>query len=119
MLTTKFLANVDADFADDECKSVNFKSIQWKYPLEALKAMQIQSEKKKDEHIRLDVYFDLEEANRILKDDYGSNTKLKKDMYKIKFVDLNTLRDFVFHLKRLYHMHRLSKVARDKNRTGP
>lgn len=63
--------------------------------------------------MRLIVYFDLPEMNRILREQYGAKKDQKKDKRTIKFVDLNTLRDFVFHLKRLYHLHRRSKIAQD------
>jgi len=117
VLTTKFLVNVEAEF-NENCDDVTFKDIKWKYPLEALKAVQVENTKKVKDHIRLDVHFDLVEANRVMAQ-HGAKKKLKKEMYTIKFVDLHTLRDFVFHLKRLYHLHRLSKVARDTGREGP
>jgi len=46
-----------------------------------------------------------------LREQYGAKKDQKKDKRTIKFVDLRTLRDFVFHLKRLYHLHRRSKIA--------
>ena len=112
VLTTHNMVNVEADF-NNECTEANFKKMKWKVPLAALKAMQIEEKRKEGEMMRLKLYFDLPEMNRILRENYGATKDQKKDKRTIKFVDLNTLRDFVFHLKRLYHLHRRSKIAKD------
>ena len=53
------------------------------------------------------------ELNRIMAK-FGAKKAQKKDKRALKFVDRGTLRDFVFHLKRLYHLHRRSKPAREE-----
>ncbi len=51
--------------------------------------------------------------------EYGAEKKQKKDKRALKFVDRGTLRDFVFHLKRLYHLHRRSAPARMNGKERP
>ena len=106
------MINVEGDF-NPTCTGVTFKSTKWKVPLASLKAMQIGQNAKKGDLARLEIFFDLAELNRIMMGTYGAKKPQKKDQRKLKFVDLRTLRDFVFHLKRIYHLHRRSKVARE------
>jgi len=65
-------------------------------------------------YFKLTVFFDLPKLNEIMQS-YGAKKLQKKDKRALKFVDRGTLRDFVFHLKRLYHLHRRSKLASDAN----
>jgi len=65
--------------------------------------------------MKLTVFFDLQELNKIMTG-FGAKKPQKKNKRALKFVDRVTLRDFVFHLKRLYHLHRRSKPAREQNK---
>ena len=114
MLTNNFMINVEADF-DKNCEAVEFKALKWKVPLAALTKMQIEVS---GEYFKLSVFFDLNELNAIMAK-YGAEKKQKKDKRALKFVDRGTLRDFVFHLKRLYHMHRRSRDAKDNGLERP
>ena len=105
------MINVEADF-NDTCTEAKFKSMKWKVPLAALKAIQIEAS---GTYFKLQLYFDLPELNRIMAE-FGAKKPQKKDKRALKFVDRGTLRDFVFHLKRLYHLHRRSRPAREAYR---
>ena len=107
--------NVEAEFTDKTCTQVNFKSFKWKVPLAAIKAMQIEE---KSGVFKLTITFDLPELEKIMRE-YGATKIKKKPQRAIKFVDRATLRDFVFHLKRLYHLKRRSKAAKDANMQWP
>ena len=96
--------NVEADF-DKTCENANFKETKWRVPLAALKALQMEES---GNYFKLTVFFDLEKVND---PKYKWKKPQKKDKRALKFVDRTTLRDFVFHLKRLYHHHRRSKNA--------
>lgn len=113
MLSNYFMINVEADF-NDNCTEAKFKAIKWKVPLAALQALQIEEN---GPQLKLVVFFDLAELNQIMAQ-FGSKKPQKKNKRALKFVDRVTLRDFVFHLKRLYHFHRRSKPARENNRLG-
>ena len=114
MLSNNFMINVEADF-DKTCEKVEFKALKWKVPLAALNKMQIEAS---GDYFKLTVFFDLPELNAIMAE-YGSEKKQKKDKRALKFVDRGTLRDFVFHLKRLHHLHRRSLPARDNGKERP
>lgn len=49
------------------------------------------------------VYSDLDKQNAILVE--NKMKKIKKVERKLVFSDIAVCRDFVFHLKRLYHFH--------------
>ena len=104
------MINVEADF-NEGCTDVIFKEMKWKFPLGALKAIQIEVT---GNYFKLNLFFDKDQIVKIMSK-FGS-TKAK-DKWKVKrslkFVDRVTLRDFVFHLKRLYHLHRRSKLAQE------
>ncbi len=111
------MVNVQADF-NDLCTEATFKALKWRMPLEAVKALQIEPKGPKADYYKLTVYFDKDRMNSVMRM-YGQVKDQKKDKRALKFVDLGTLRDFAFHLKRLYHFHRRSKPAIDANKEGP
>ena len=112
VLSKEFMINVEADF-DKNCENVQFKDLKWKVPLAALKALQIEES---GSYFKLTVFFDLPKLNLIMQS-YGAKKQQKKEKRALKFVDRGTLRDFVFHLKRLYHLHRKSKLAAPAHKT--
>merc|ERR1719400_2498592 len=104
------MINVEADF-NEACTEAKFTAVKWKVPLGALKAMQIEVS---GNYFKLNLFFEQAEIIKIM-EKFGATKKKWKDKRSLKFVDRGTLRDFVFHLKRLYHLHRRSKLARDNN----
>ena len=97
------MINIEADF-NEACTDVIFKETKWKFPLGALKALQIEVT---GQYFKLNLFFDQAQIIKIMSE-FGSTKKKWKDKRSLKFVDRVTLRDFVFHLKRLYHLHRRS-----------
>jgi len=74
--------------------------MQWRHPLAALVKIEI---KKKDEKVCLVIVFDKNKQNTILQE--KQEKLMKKDKRDLLFSDLATCRDFIFHLRRLHHMH--------------
>ena len=107
------MVNIEADF-NENCTDVIFKETKWKFPLGALKAIQIEVT---GNYHKLNLTFDHAMIVKIMAE-FGSTKKKWKDKRSLKFSDRVTLRDFVFHLKRLYHLHRRSKLAQEKNNIG-
>ena len=53
-MSLMWMMNVEAGFADKECKTVNFKDLKWRVPLEALVKVQLNKDK---EYIVVSVFF--------------------------------------------------------------
>lgn len=62
ILTNDFLFNVEAEFSDKECKTVEVKSTKWKVPIMALKAIEIMH----TEYFKISAYFDLERIQQFV-----------------------------------------------------
>ena len=67
--------------------------------------------------LKITINFDLDEVNAIIDTLNLKKKKKQKDKRSLKFADAATTRDFIYHLKRIYHMHNCSKhVDFDKTR---
>jgi len=77
-----------------------FKKQKWRHPPQAIDKIIIDKDKEK---VRIQLLFDKEKQNMILKQ--ANQKMMKKDKRKLLFGDLATCRDFIFHLRRLHHLH--------------
>ena len=107
ILTKHFLINVEAEFTDNTCTDVKYDSLKWKVPIKAMNGLQLSEDK---EFLKISVFFDIDELNRVMAE-HGATKKQKKDKRSLKFADPATARDFLFHLKRLHHEHNCSKLV--------
>ena len=62
-MSLMWMMNVEAGFADKECKTVNFKDLKWRVPLEALTKVQLNKDK---EYVVVSVFFNEQKQNDIL-----------------------------------------------------
>ena len=53
-MSLMWMMNVEAGFGDKECKTVTFKDLKWRVPLEALTKVQLNKDK---EYIVVSVFF--------------------------------------------------------------
>jgi len=109
-MSLMWMMNVEAGFADKECRSVNFKDLKWRVPLEALVRVQLNKDK---EYIVVSVFFNEQKQNDILVAAGYKMVKKNKEKRKLKFMDVTAARDFLFHLKRLHHLWNRSQGRHD------
>ena len=110
VLSLMWMMNVEAGFTDSTCKSVSYKDLKWRVPLEALVRVQLDRSK---EYIVLSVYFNEQKQNDILVAAGYKMVKKDKEKRKLKFMDVSAARDFLFHLKRLHHLWNRSQGRHD------
>ena len=115
MVSLNWMYNCVADFEtdiDNYAKNpVVWKKCQWRHPLAAMTKIEI---KKKDEKVCLVILFDGDKQNTILKE--KKEKLMKKNKRDLLFADLATCRDFIFHLRRLHHLH---NFVMQNNDTAP
>ena len=110
VLSLMWMMNVEAGFSDSTCKSVSYKDLKWRVPLEALVRVQLDKSK---EYIVMSVYFNEQKQNDILVAAGYKMVKKDKEKRKLKFMDTSAARDFLFHLKRLHHLWNRSQGRHD------
>lgn len=110
ILTTRWVSNAKASF-DKLSGSVKFEKLKWKIPAAAL--LKVKLEKQADK-FNVKIFLDLEKQNQILVE-HGLK-KIKKNERKFQFSDITPCRDFIFHLKRVHHLH---NCLGPENKTPP
>ena len=108
VLTNQFIINVKADFTDKTCTSVKYSSMQWRVPIKCLSNIQFKQDK---EYFVVNIFVNLPELNQIMMQQFNAPKEQTKDKRVLKFTDISTFRDFIFHLKRLYHLHNCSRLV--------
>lgn len=103
ILSSLYMYNAIADFTDSDCRQVKFDKMKWKVPLVALTQIDLEASQVDTQYLKVTCKFNLDELNAWQKTHGGKQHK--KDKRSVKFADLATARDFLFHLKRLYHLH--------------
>jgi hypothetical protein len=58
---------------------------------------------------KISINFDLEKLNNIMMNEHGAKKAQKKNRRSLKFTNPTTTRDFIFHLKRMFHELNCSK----------
>ena len=93
-----------ADFELNKEKAVGtpvtWKKCNWKVPPQAVEKVSI--DKKKD-RVRIKIFFDQVKMNTLLAND--GLKKMKKTERTFLFGNLPSARDFLFHLRRIHHLH--------------
>ena len=69
--------------------------------------------------LKVTINFDLDEVNAIIDTLNLKKKKKQKDKRSLKFADAATTRDFIYHLKRLYHWHNCSRNVENFEKTRP
>lgn len=112
VLTNLWMFNVEAEWPDTKSPECKFKEMKWRMPIEAITHVEITQD---DGMITLTLKFDFARNNIILVS--HGYPKLPQDSCtrKLKFPDAITTRTFLFHIKRIQHMHCCSEIARKKN----
>ena len=98
ILTTRWVINVKASF-DKILGSVKFEKLKWKIPAASLTMVKIE---KSADKFNVKIITDLNKQNQLLSD--NGLKKIKKNERKFTFSDITPCRDFIFHLKRIYHL---------------
>lgn len=112
VLSTKWMYNAEAEF-DKKTKQIVFKKMKWKTPIEVIIQVILSMT---DDRITLTLMTDLDKQNEVLVQ--NGFKKIKKNKRKLQFPDVITARDFLFHIKRIYHLWNLSnpKLRNVKNK---
>ncbi|CDW87089.1 UNKNOWN [Stylonychia lemnae] len=110
MLTSFWMINAKASF-DKTNGEVKFEKMKWKIPIEAVIRVQIKESQQK---YNVKIYSEFERQNKVLVE--NNLKKIKKTERDFTFNDITTCRDFIFHLKRIYHLHNCCGVD---NKTPP
>jgi hypothetical protein len=113
VLSKIFIYNVEADFTSDDCSQIEFKSLKWRVPITAMNNLTVSYDPKKALY-KLSCFFNLAELNLFMKTNYGATKEQKKEKRTLKFLDIASCRDFLYQLKRLFHLNCVSE-ARDKS----
>ena len=109
----KWMFNAEAEF-DKKTKQIVFKKMKWKSPLESITQVILSMT---DDRITLTLMADLDRQNALLV--ANGFKKIKKNKRKLQFPDINTARDFLFHIKRIYHLWNLSKLSNSLQKYKP
>lgn len=99
VLTTRWVINAKAAF-DKVSGNIKFEKMKWKIPASAL--IKVKIEKQADK-FNVKIFTDLEKQNHVLLE--NGLKKIKKVERKFQFSDITPCRDFIFHLKRIHHIH--------------
>lgn len=103
VMTENFIFNCQAAFTDASCNDIKFQSLKWRVPLKAMKSVSMVEE---SPFVKVSIIFDLVQVNEIMDKLITSGKKKKqKEKRSLKFSNIANTRDFIFHLKRLYHLH--------------
>lgn len=95
----------------DKTGNIKFEKLKWKVPIESLTKVSIQEAGDK---FTVLIYSDKEKQNAVLTS--YNLPKIKKDVRKFTFSDITPCRDFIFNLKRIYHLHNCTGL---ENKTPP
>lgn len=79
---------------------VKFEKLKWKVPISALIRVKIEKDKDK---FNVKLYSDKDKQNEALLN--LGEKMIKKTERKFQFTDITPCRDFIYHLKRIYHLH--------------
>eukprot|EP00347_Sterkiella_histriomuscorum_P002095 403369493 len=110
LLTSFWMINAKASF-EKNGGQVKFEKTKWKIPVEAVIKVQIQGNQEK---FNVNIFSDFERQNKVLIE--NGQKKMKKTERKFTFNDITTCRDFIFHIKRIYHLHNCCGID---NKTPP
>lgn len=99
ILTNVWMINAKASF-DKLSGSIKFEKLKWKVPVSALIRVKIEKEKDK---FNVKLYSDKDRQNEALVRE--GEKMIKKTERKFQFTDITPCRDFIYHLKRIYHLH--------------
>jgi hypothetical protein len=104
VFSIKWLFNVTADFETSKDKAVQnpvlWKKCNWKVPPQAVEKVVIEE---KSSCVAMKIHFNLQKMNDILSQ--NGQKKIKKEKRTFLFGNLPSARDFLFHLRRLHHLH--------------
>ena len=92
------MINIKASF--EKSGQVKFEKMKWKIPVEAVIKVNI---KENMDKFNVNIFSDFERQNKVLVE--NNQKKIKKTERKFTFNDITTCRDFIFHIKRIYHLH--------------
>ena len=98
LLTTRWVINIVASF-DKLRGNIKYEELKWKIPAASLVKVKIE---KSADKFKVKMTTDLEMQNKILVE--NGLKKIKKNERKFTFSDITPCRDFIFHLKRIYHL---------------
>ena len=84
----------------DKGGNIKFEKLKWKVPIEALTKVTLQE---KSDKYYVVLFSDKERQNSVLVE--HNLPKIRKNERKFTFSDITTCRDFIFNLKRIYHLH--------------
>ena len=110
VITNIWMINAKATF-DKITGKIQFEKLKWRLPINALKTVQVKEIGGKFNVVLIN---DLDKQNQKLTE--YNYKKVKKVERKFNFNDITTCRDFIFHLKRIYHMHNCAGI---ENKTPP
>ena len=110
IFTNIWMINAKASF-DKVTGRIEFEKLKWRAPISSLKSVTI---KEVGGKLNIIMITDLEKQNQKLTE--YNYKKVKKVERKFNFNDLTTFRDFIFHLKRIYHFHNCAGID---NKTPP
>jgi hypothetical protein len=98
VLTTKWIINIKAAF-DKVLGKVKYEKLKWQIPAASLVKLKLE---KSADKFNVRIITDLDKQNNLLSQ--AGMKKIKKNERKFQFSDITPCRDFVFHLKRIYHL---------------
>ena len=93
------MINAKASF-DKLSGNIKFEKLKWKLPVSALLRVKIE---KASDKFNVKIFTDLEIQNKVLVE--SNLKKIKKTERKFQFSDITPCSDFIFHLKRVHHLH--------------